>query len=137
MIRGTYPLPQGQEKTLTLRSHQCHWQLLGETWSSRGDSAAVACPHATSGLAQPGALGLSSQRSQLVTVHPSHTEFTLLTLILFCSVTSAKSFPLSVSSVRPQSEAEKGAKLVGQIGIEPVILTPLVHIEPAGRGQHR
>lgn len=127
------------------KAPKCHWQLLNgplpldheETWSRRGDSAAVACPHVTSGPAQPGTLGLSSQASPACNCPPSHAGFAFLTLILFCRVTSAKSFPLSGSSVIAQSEAEKGAELIGQIGIEPVILTPLVQIEPAKQGPRR
>lgn len=83
------------------------------------------------------ALGLSSQASPACNCPPSHAGFAFLTLILFCRVTSAKSFPLSGSSVIAQSEAEKGAELIGQIGIEPVILTPLVQIEPAKQGPRR
>lgn len=73
-----------------------------------------------------------SELSLLVTVHPFHPEFTLQTLILFCCVTSAKSFPLCIQG---QSAAEKRAKLIGQIGVEPIILTPLVQIDPVGQGQ--
>lgn len=73
-----------------------------------------------------------SELSLRVTVHTFHAEFTLQTLTLFCCVTSAKSFPLCIQG---QSVAEKRAKLIGQIGVEPVILTPLVKIEPVGQGQ--
>lgn len=135
-ILGDIPFPTDRKDPppQAHKAPKCHWQLFEEIWSRRRDSAAVACPHVTSGPAQPGTLGLSSQASPACNCPPSHAGFAFLTLILFCRVTSAKSFPLSESSIIAQSEAEKGAELIGQIGIEPVILTPLVQIEPAKQG---
>lgn len=99
---------------------------------------AAACPCAAPAGVRgaAGSLGLPFLAVPACNCPPPLVEFALLALILFCCVTSAKSFPLSVSSIRAQAEAEKGAKLIGQIGIEPIILTPLVQIEPAGQGQH-
>lgn len=52
--------------------------------------------------------------------------------VLLCNLRKAL---CSVFRIGAQSVAEKRAKLIGQIGIEPLILTPLVQIEPVGKGQ--